>query len=312
MAYPQQSFTPWQISSNIYSPNSGGHGPPPPVNNQAQGNVINNWQQPKRKNKYNPVETTRAGKSRQKKIRRRRQSGYQNLRCRNMLNKCGGTFGLIAIICGIIAIACAAFGMVFNEITSRNRGTSATKCGFFDVTLCNEFIVGTLKQNFDVDCEDVDGMECCTFKTKDACDLDYICGKTNPDCVYCHNLNAGSVFFWCSAIGSAVVCISTIAICIRSTRKWACIGYLLGMISIAAGLVAYPLMLGSDDKLGLVNEKGCGDNPFCCYFDDCIDGQHGGGYCPTPFSKTYIAMVVTASLCLICIVLLCIMRKKKH
>eukprot|EP00483_Globobulimina_turgida_P012291 UN12313 len=162
-------------------------------------------------------------------------------------------------------------------------------------------MTGLFKANFDVECKDVDGKDCCTFKMKDACQLGFICAEGDT-CVYCDNLKAGTLFFWICMIALIIVCVSTLCICITFTRKFAWIGYSISIIILIIGLIAYPTMIGSVDR-----EKGCGGNAYCCYFTECDANDEN---CPTPVGQTYIAMIITIIFCIIAITLLFISKKR--
>jgi len=58
-----------------------------------------------------------------------------------------------------------------------------------------------------------------------------------------------------------------------------------------------------------LNDNGCGDSQFCCYYTDCQDGDEN---CPTPVGQTYVTMVVAMIICLITAILGCIARKKYY
>ena len=143
----------------------------------------------------------------------------------------------------------------------------------------------------------------------DVCDgSDFIC--PNDTCLHCDNLTAGSVFLYCSLAALAVIALSTCSICLEALRKFAWLGFLVAVVPLAVALIAYPAMLGgAETESNGLNESGCGDSPFCCYFTDCDDDDEN---CPSPPGQTYLAMIVAAILCIVLSVMMCIVKRKYY
>merc|ERR1712013_297025 len=143
----------------------------------------------------------------------------------------------------------------------------------------------------------------------DACDeTDFLCA--NDSCVHCDNLSAGSVFLYCSLAALAVIAIATCSICADASRKHSWLCFLVAVVPLLVALIAYPAMLGSaETESNGLNESGCGDNEFCCYFTDCDDDDEN---CPSPPGQTYLAMIIAAILCVVLSLMMCVVKRKYY
>ena len=269
-------------------------------NNQNYNNNntnTNNWQP--QQTQQQPTQSTPS------KPKKRGRSGSKPMpyKVTKILDRFGGIFGILAIICGIAAILCMIISMSIDEITSREYSTSVSNtCGFSKQTMCGQFTSSFISLVIDVDC-DTDWTGCCSFKMKDMCDeTDFYC--QTDDCIYCHNMKAGNMFLLTSIISFIIICIATIAICFGATRKrFVALGlFILAIITIIIGLIAYPAMLGNNETASSgLNENGCGDSQLCCYYTDCDDDDDN---CPTPPGQTYTGEIVAIVICVLAVIFL--------
>merc|ERR1719334_1504687 len=232
------------------------------------------------------------------------------------LDGCGGWLGLISILFGIVAALTVAIGLAIDEITYREISSelieTSVKCGWSTATWCDEpFQMNNfIAADIDVDCVDNNVNDCCTFSMADVCDesTGFIC--PNDSCLHCDNFNAGTVFLYSSLAALALIGMATCSICADGSRQhsWGC--FLVAAVPLLVALIAYPAMLGSTETEGNgLNESGCGDSSFCCYYTDCDDDDEN---CPTPPGQTYLAMIVALILCCVLSCMMCVVKRKYY